>query len=208
MGSGSMRMTAKRTVVLVMMLFLIPCLLTSCQLRADEKLQGKSVLVVLPDRDFYDKEFTRCQRQLRSAGADIVLASARGKEARGQYGLRATPDVTLRWVQAEDYDGVLFLGGPGARQYWEDRWAHRILREAQKEELIIGALSHATVALDRAGVVEGRRVTVYPALGVDIEAATTLGTGVVVDGRVVTGREPEVAEEFIRAYINRLARVK
>ncbi|MBC7347996.1 MAG: DJ-1/PfpI family protein [Clostridia bacterium] len=92
----------------------------------------------------------------------------------------------------------LFVGGEGAREYWDDLQAHRIAREALEQGKVLGAICLAPVTLANAGVLAGRKATVWPDEAARLKAAGAkyTGSGVEIDGRIVSASGPESAKDF------------
>ena len=97
-----------------------------------------------------------------------------------------------------DYDAVVFVGGVGAQEYWADSTAHAIAKAAVDSGKVLGAICIAPVTLGNAGVLSGKRATVWSSERERLEAGGAVYTGadVEVDGRVVTASGPGAAKEF------------
>ncbi|MGB9920183.1 MAG: DJ-1/PfpI family protein [Moorellales bacterium] len=158
----------------------------------------KKVVMVVAHRDFRDEEFFEPKKILEERGAKVLVASSSLEEARGMLGGTLKPDLPLKDVRAADYDAVIFVGGEGAREYWDDLEAHRVAREALEQGKVLGAICLAPVTLANAGVLSGRKATVWHDEAARLEASGAEYTGarVEVDGRVVTAGGPESAKEF------------
>jgi len=106
-------------------------------------------------------------------------------------------------VDPEQYDAVIFVGGAGAQEYWESARAHEIARATLERGKVLGAICIAPVTLANAGVLEGRKATVWPSEAPRLKAqgAEYTGRSVEVDDRIVTADGPESAEEFGRAIL-------
>lgn len=71
----------------------------------------------------------------------------------------------------------------------------------------MSAICLAPVTLANAGLLEGKRATVYPSAKSFLKwkGATYTGNPVEVDGNIVTANGPEVAEEFAQAVAGMVA---
>jgi len=121
-------------------------------------------------------------------------------------GATVKPDVLLTDVAADDYDAMVFIGGTGAKEYWDDPNAQQLAREAVRQGKLLAAICLAPVTLARAGVLDGKRATVWPDQQGELRKAggTYEGERVVVDGKLVTGSGPEAAQEFADALVKAL----
>lgn len=169
----------------------------SAQLPAGS-LAGEKVVMVIAHQDFRDEELFEPKEMLEECGARVVVASSSLEEARGMLGRTIKPDLLLSDVRADDYDAVIFVGGQGATDYWDDSEARRVAREAAEQGEVLGAICLAPVTLANAGVLAGRKATVWPDEAARLKAAGAAytGAGVEVDGRIVTASGPESAKEF------------
>ena len=144
---------------------------------------------------------------LEQRGAQVTIACSSLGVATGAKGMKVTPDILLDAVKVEDYDAVIFVGGPGSSEYWDDPKAHSIARETVTADKILGAICIAPVTLANAGVLTGKRATVFSSERGRLEAGGAIytGTDVEVDGKIITGNGPGVAEEFGRSIARILA---
>lgn len=161
-------------------------------------LVGKSVLMIIASNNFRDEEYLHPREVLENEGAKITIASSTKKEATGMLGTKVVPDILIDEVNIDDYDAVIFVGGSGANEYWENEKAHEIAKKAYEKSKVIGAICIAPVTLARAGLLKGKKATVYPSEIENIkkEGAIYTGNSVEVDGKIVTGNGPTAAKEF------------
>jgi len=173
---------------------------------------GKKVLLVIAPKDFRDEELLDTRRVLESAGAVVTVASRTTAESRGMFGARAKPDLALDRTRATDYDAVVFVGGSGSKTYFDDPSAHALAREAAGAGRLVGAICIAPSILARAGLLRGRKATVWDDRGpsgpfagnLRAGGATFTGEEVVRDGRFVTANGPKAAEKFGRMLVESL----
>jgi len=170
-------------------------------------LEGKRVVMVIAHRDFRDEELLKPQALLEKAGARVTVASSSLEPATGALGAKVTPDVLLEDVDASEYEAVVFIGGPGAKEYWDDRTAHRLARRAAERGRVVAAICIAPVTLANAGLLDGRKATVWKSESGRLRAqgADYTGAEVEVQGRLITSNGPEAAEEFGKAIAEALA---
>jgi protease I len=161
-------------------------------------LVGKSVLMIIASNNFRDEEYLHPREVLENEGAKITIASSTKKEATGMLGTKVVPDILIDEVDIDDYDAVIFVGGSGANEYWENEKAHEIAKKAYEKSKVIGAICIAPVTLARAGLLKGKKATVYTSEIENIkkEGAIYTGNSVEVDGKIVTGDGPSAAKEF------------
>jgi len=168
------------------------------------QVQGKKVVMVVPLKDFWDIELTKVKEIFEQNGLMVTIASSTLKEAQGMFGTKIKPDVVLSKVRGTLYDAIVFVGGEGAIQYWDDPDAHRLVKTAFKEGKVLGAISIAPITLANTKVLKGRRATVWSTLGKRLEGSGAIYTGnpLEVDGNIVTADSYEAAEEFAKTILS------
>lgn len=173
-------------------------------------LAGKRVLMVIAAQRFRDEEYREPRAVIESHGGRVTVASTSLEESEGMLGMVVKPDVTLDRVDIRDYDAVIFVGGSGASQYWDDRAAHEMARQAEASGKVVGAICIAPVTLANAGLLKGRRATVWPQERARLEAggATYTGNPVEEDGRIITAAGPQAAHAFGEAVARAIARAE
>ncbi len=161
-------------------------------------LEGKKVLMIIAHRDFRDEEYQKPRQILEARGATVTVASSSLEVARGMLGAEVKLDILLKDVEVEAYDAIVFIGGVGAAEYWDDPTAHAIAREAVERNRILAAICIAPTTLANAGVLKGRRVTAFTSEAKRVEAAGATYTGAAVerDGLLITAHGPDAAAKF------------
>jgi len=161
-------------------------------------LDGKSVVMIIASRDFRDEELQEPMSVLEARGAQVTIACSVLGEVTGAKGMKVTPDILVDQVNVEDYHAVIFVGGPGATEYWDDPKAHSIAKETVAAGKVLGAICIAPVTLANAGVLDGKRATVFSSEKGKLEATgvTYTGADVEVDGKIITGNGPNAATKF------------
>jgi protease I len=170
------------------------------------QLQGKKIVMVVPLKNFWDIELTKAKEIFEQNGLMVTIASSTLKEATGMFGTKVKPDVVLSKVRGSLYDAIVFVGGEGAIQYWDDPQAHRLVKTAFKDGKVLGAISIAPITLANTKVLKGRRATVWSTLGKRLEGSGAIYTGnpLEVDGNIVTADSYEAVEEFAKTILNML----
>jgi protease I len=164
----------------------------------------KSLLIIAP-QGFQDIELNGTRKGLQEANFEVVLASTEAGECTGKFGAKEQAALALRDVKVEDYDRIAYIGGPGAHKLPDDPDAVRIARETVAAKKPLGAICIAPLVLGRAGVLQGIEATVWNEDGLqgpilENDGAIYTGEPIVVDGLIVTGEGPQVAEEFGKTF--------
>src|SRR3989339_350786 len=122
---------------------------------------AKKTLMIIAHEMFRDEEYAEPKAVLEKAGFQVTTASSQPGEATGRFGLKAKVDLTLDKVKVDDYDAVLFIGGPGSHGYYHDPLAHRTAKEAVEQGKVLGAICAAPGILANAGLLKGKNATVH-----------------------------------------------
>lgn len=180
---------------------------------AEKRLQGTRVLMVIAPEEFRDEELLTPKQILTDAGAKVDVASTRAGEATGMLGATATPDLVLANAKSQDYQAVIVVGGMGSPEHlWNEPQLHSILQDLNKSNRVIAAICLSGAVLANAGVLNGKKATVY-SIPESLQAladgkAQFIDEPVVQDGKVITANGPEAAEEFGEKILNELSKVK
>ncbi|MBC7189667.1 DJ-1/PfpI family protein [Candidatus Aerophobetes bacterium] len=163
----------------------------------------KKVVMIIAWRNFRDEELQIPKKILEENKIEVEVASSSTEPAVGMLGAIVKPDLLVNEVEVADYDAVIFVGGQGASFYWNEPVAHRIAREAVRQGKVLGAICIAPVTLANAGVLEGKKATVWPTESKKLikKGALYTGKNVETDGNIITASGPQAAEEFGRKIV-------
>ena len=162
------------------------------------KLEGKKILMIIASENFRDEEYFHTKEVLEGYGAQIVTASSRAGEIKGMLGGSAIAEKTLDDVNVSDFDAVVFVGGTGAAEYFNNEKALSIARDAYNSGKVVGAICIAPSILANAGILENKNVTSFPSEKDNIQSKGGIYTGDQVsrDGRIITASGPAAARMF------------
>ncbi len=184
-------------------------------------LEGHRILIVA-GQDFEDVELCVPAMELTWRGARITLGTFSPPVVSrppmlgldvvmGNFGmsvpfqeLRAEkyPVVPLSELTPDEFDAILI---PGAFCPWhciEDGYVVELVKQFYEAEKIVAAICHGPLVLAAADLVDGKKIAGTPACGDDV---VTMG-GIynydwpaVIDGDIITAREPDDVPEFLDA---------
>jgi len=140
---------------------------------------------------------------LEKAGFQIDVASTEKGTAVGVNGGEAEVNFAVEEVNVDDYQAIVFVGGPGASRNIENQRFHHLAREAMAKIKFSERFALRRCILARAGVLENRKATVWtsaldrrPIQQLKDGEATYENKPVVVDGNIITANGPQSAKEF------------
>jgi protease I len=156
--------------------------------------------VIAPER-FRDEELLEPKRVLEQHGVAVTVASTRAGAAEGMLGARVVIDCTVRQADAARYDALAIAGGAGSPAHlWDSAPLLALVQSFLAAGKTVAAICLSGAVLARAGVLGGKRATVYPVPRALLElkraGATYVAEPVVVDGLIVTASGPEAAAAF------------
>ena len=171
------------------------------------KLINKRVVMVIAEKDFRDEELFEPKAVLEKAGVKVDVACTNKRQAKGTMGATITPDMLVSGINTADYDAVIFVGGNGSHQYWNDPTAHSIAKEAAASGKVVAAICIAPVILANAGLLDGKKATVWPAEAETLrdKGIDYTGKAVEVDCNVITANGPASAKAFGEALVKKLS---
>jgi protease I len=168
---------------------------------AEQPLAGQKLLFVVAPKDFRDEEYTIPHETLTEAGAEAEVASVETGTATGVKGTAVEVTLAARDVQPDDFSAVIFIGGPGLQAYLDDPDLTALAKRFAEADKLVAAICFGPAVLAHAGLLEGRRATVFKTEEDTLKdaGATLTSEDAVVDGKIITAPGPEAAQAFADA---------
>lgn len=188
------------------------CLIVVLPANGFAEAKGKKALFIIAAKDYQEQEFNRPFSALSQSGVAVTVASTVSGEAIGTAGAKVRVDIQLADARVDDFDVIVFIGGPGASQYVNDPLAHSLAQDAVKKEKLVAAICMGPLILAKAGVLKGKKATVFPTLAEEMkqEGVNYSANPVERDGSIITADGPDSAavfgQEIIKALV--LSKVK
>ncbi|MDH5596511.1 MAG: DJ-1/PfpI family protein [Candidatus Peregrinibacteria bacterium] len=155
------------------------------------------ILSIIAPEGFQEVEYLDSKRALEENGHEVVTCSTH-QIAFDRKDHSYKVDVLLDEIFEDDYDAVLFVGGPGVHAFFDDQDFQSVARAFHDAGKLTTAICAAPVILARAGLLAGKKATCFP-VQVDTlkeSGADYTGAPVEEDGLFITGSGPEAAFEF------------
>ena len=156
-------------------------------------------------------ELTSPWDSVKDAGLTPVLLSTAVDKVQGFNHLDAadvfTVDQQVSSASPDDFDALVLPGGvanPDALRM--DESAVSFVRQMVESGKPVAAICHASWTLVEADAVKGRRLTSWPSLATDVRNAggDWVDEKLVVDGNLITSRNPDDLPAFNQALLNAL----
>jgi protease I len=170
-------------------------------------IPNSRVLIVATD-GFEEWELFGPRQILQRRGAEIVLASLKRVPIQATVhddpGKTIRPDLTVDEANADDFDALILPGGvrnPDQLRLHGNVIA--LINAFAEQAKPIGAICHGPWLLVEADLLGGRRATSWPSIRTDLRnaGATVVDEAAVVDGNIVTSRNPQDVDAFTDALI-------
>ena len=155
---------------------------------------------------YQDQEVWYPYYRLKEAGVQVLIVGTGKTEYKSKHGYPITPDVSADRVSTTDLDGVIVPGGYAPDILRRFPAVVQLVREANRQGKLIGAICHAGWVLCSADVLRGKTVTCFSAIRDDVvnAGATFVDQEVVRDGNLITSRKPDDLPAFMRTFLDAL----
>ena len=143
---------------------------------------------------------------LLRGGVDAKLVSVTGNHVvTGSHGIRVTADLLFDETDFDDADALILPGGmPGATNLNAHEGLKQLLVRQHDAGRYVAAICAAPTVLGQAGILKGKKATVYPGFEAPLTGAEIIKTSVVTDGNVITGHGPGLVYVFGLAILEAL----
>src|SRR5882672_1625907 len=177
-------------------------------------IKGMKVAILIED-GFEQVEMVEPRKALDQAGAKTSIVSPRKDRVRAwnhaDWGTSYPVDVALDQARQQDFDALLLPGGvinPDRLRMQPQAVAFaKAFFDAGKP---VAAICHGPWMVIETGAARGRRIASWPSLKTDLRNAGAEWTDeeVVVDGNLVSSRNPDDIPAFNREMIRLFARLR
>ena len=169
-------------------------------------LTGKKIAIIATSH-FEEAELVTPRDELSKAGAEVKIYSTdtdpiQAVEGDTEPTQKVDVDGTFGDLDVSAVDAVVVPGGTiNADHIRTDEDAQQIVRDAVEQDKVLAVICHGPWLLVSAGLADGRTLTSYQSLSIDLEnaGATWRDDEVVVDGRLITSRNPDDLPAFVDA---------
>ncbi|MEV4313600.1 type 1 glutamine amidotransferase domain-containing protein [Actinocrispum sp. NPDC049592] len=177
-----------------------------------QPLRGRKIAILATD-GVEQVELEEPRSAVTEAGGEAVLVSLsdepiQAMNADVNKADTFAVDLTVESASAEDYDALILPGGTtNPDRLRQDTQAVSFVMDFFQSGKPIAAICHGPWLLVEADVVRGRTLTSYPSVRTDIRNAggTVVDKEVVIDGGLITSRNPDDLPAFCEALVREFA---
>jgi len=168
----------------------------------------KSILIFLPSLHFSGIEFFTTKRILEKNDINTFIASDANYLCISETGQKVKADVNLFNIHENNFNGIVFIGGSGARNYWDNSLLHKAAIRFNKSGKIIAAICSAPVILAKAGILNRISATCFYEDKLELinKGIDYKDLPVVIIGNIITANGPNSAGFFAESIIELLNR--
>jgi len=159
---------------------------------------NKKVLMVIAPIGFRDKEFIDPKNVFDEKKIKVDVASIQKGKSVGADGMTVNIDLNISEVDVNNYDAVVFIGGPGMAKIIKDEALQVLAQKFYKANKIVAAICVSPAILAYAGILKNKKATSWDGVSDVLKKAGAIYTGelVTIDGKIITANGPEAAYQF------------
>lgn len=158
------------------------------------RTQGRGIpaVLIMTAHNVEDLELFYPYYRFIEAGMEVDICTPKGEAFQAKHGLGLKDSKKIADISTSLYQLLYIPGGQAPLELVKDKDAVRLTKEFFENGCPIAAFCHGPQVLAAAGIITGRRITAWPEIESEVEAAgaTYVNQETVVDGQFITGRWP------------------
>lgn len=168
-----------------------------------------NVLIVLASKDFRDEEYTITERVLNEKNIITLTCSTTTDSIKGMFGTVVKPILLLDSIQEFSFDGIIIIGGNGAKDLWENKKLISLVKEFNNNKKLIGAICLAPMILANAGLLKNKQSTIHDSAVIEFRKKKVLYTdsNVQVTENIITANGPASSNLFAQTFARLLLKI-
>ncbi|MBW2993706.1 DJ-1/PfpI family protein [Candidatus Woesearchaeota archaeon] len=162
----------------------------------------EKVLVIVAQNNYQPKEYLDTCSELKNAGIFVDTASITTETASASDSSTLKPDIAVKDANIDDYLAIVVIGGPGALSLAEYPEVLDLIKTAYNAGKIVAAICISPLILAKAGILSGKKATVWcdseksQARGLENAGAVFVDKPIVQDSNMITADGPSAASDF------------
>ncbi|RUR79719.1 DJ-1/PfpI/YhbO family deglycase/protease [Chlorogloeopsis fritschii PCC 9212] len=169
---------------------------------------NKKKVAILIENGVEDSEFQVPYNALKQAGMEVVVLGSRMNEKYHGKNNKVSmqPDGTATEAVAAEFDAVIIPGGMAPDKMRRNPNMVRFVQEAMQQGKLVAAVCHGPQLLIEGDLLKGKQATGFIAIRKDMinAGANYIDEPLVIDGNLITSRQPGDLAIFTTAILSRL----
>jgi len=134
---------------------------------------------------------------LRRAQWGVIVVGIEPGLLTASRGVRLMPDKQWSDITPSEFDIIMIPGGgPGVERFLKFQPLLETIRQFYQAEKWVGAVCAGPLALQAAGILDGKKATCHPGVANKLTVTPRLDTPTVVDGHIVTSQGAGTTFDF------------
>ena len=165
------------------------------------------VLIISAD-NFEDTELLVPYYRMLEEGHDVDIASMKKGKIRGKKGYEVEANRAIKDINSEEYDFLILPGGKAPGEIRKEQKALAIARDFFGKNKPVATICHGPQILISAGLMKGKHATCYRSVAAEMKEAGARyeDREVIVDGNLITSRQPSDLPAFMKEIMRKIKR--
>lgn len=163
-------------------------------------------IAILLENLFDEQELIYPYHRLREDFEVELVGTKADTEYQSKAGFSMKSDVASKGLKADDYAGVFIPGGFSPDYMRRSKETIAFVKAMHDAGKPVAAICHAGWVLASALDIEGMKLTSYASIKDDLvhAGANWVDEEVVIDGHLITGRNPDDLPAVVQAFVDQL----
>ncbi len=168
----------------------------------------KKVALFIAFKGFRDEEYSEPKRIIEKNGFKVDTISTSKGKAIGKIKITADVDKTIDEINPDDYEILALVGGPGALAELDNEKVRKIFSDFYFKSKPIAAICISPVILAHAGLLKGKKATVWPDGKDELikNGAIYTENSIEIDSNIITANGPLAAKEYGEAIVKLISK--
>ncbi|MFO7445451.1 MAG: type 1 glutamine amidotransferase domain-containing protein [Ignavibacteriaceae bacterium] len=169
------------------------------------KLEGKKIAIFI-EKMYEDVEFLYPYYRMKEEGAEVTVIAPEIDTFSGKHGVPVKADKSINDVNPKSFDALIIPGGFSPDHMRRSPAMIDFVKIMFDQQKPVAAICHAPWMLASAGILNGKKATSFFSIKDDIvnAGADWQDKEVVIDGNIITSRNPGDLPAFCRTIIESL----
>lgn len=163
-----------------------------------------NIALLLAD-GFEDVEALGTVDFLRRCGFNLTTVSIKNEKVTSARNIVVLADILFDKFDFSDISAIILPGGGlGAINLKNHNGVIKTVKHFFDEGKLVAAICAAPIVFDKAGILHGKKYTMYPGMEKDMQTGSYQNSPVIEDGNIITGYGPGATFKFaakIAAYL-------